>query len=318
MLVRARPDRPVFFGLLALATAAALYLGIGARGDLGFILVFRGNRLLALVTVAVAVGVSTVVFQTLSNNRILTPSIMGFDALYLLLQTSLVFGLSGLGFAQLDPYWKFASEIALMLGASLLLFGTLLRNSQDLSRMILTGIIFGVLFRSLTGLLNRMIDPSEFAIVQSASFARFNAVNQELTWVSGMLTFGVCAWLVSRHRLLDVIALGRAAAINLGVDHDRETRRLLGLVAVLVSVSTALVGPVVFFGLLAAALTHQIAGTWRHAVLLPLSGLVSATILVGSQTLFERVLKLQTSVSVVIEVLGGIAFLYLILRRTRR
>ena len=318
MFARALPDKTVLFALGALAAAAAAYLAVGARGDLGFILMFRGSKLLALITVAVAVAVSTVVFQTLSNNRILTPSIMGFDALYLLIQTALVFGLTGLGFAYLDPFSKFALDTGMMLGASFLLFGTLLRNSRDLSRMILTGIIFGVLFRSLTGLLNRMIDPSEFSVVQSASFARFNSVNADLTWLAAGITLLVTGWLIYRHRTLDVIALGRETAINLGVNHDREARHLLALVALLVSVSTALVGPVVFFGLLAAALTYQVAGTWRHIVLLPLSGLIAATILVGAQTLFERVLRLQTSVSVVIEALGGLAFLYLILRKASR
>ncbi|MEP0661853.1 MAG: iron chelate uptake ABC transporter family permease subunit, partial [Roseobacter sp.] len=66
---------------------------LGARGNWDFILVFRGTKLLALVIVATAIAVATILFQTLTSNRILTPSIMGFDALYVLFQTALIFTL---------------------------------------------------------------------------------------------------------------------------------------------------------------------------------------------------------------------------------
>lgn len=303
--------------LLAFVVAAVFYMTLGVKGNWGFVLGFRGAKLLALVTVATAVALSTMVFQTISGNRILTPSVMGFDSLYLLIQTGLIFAFSGLGVAMMGVYTKFALETTLMLVASLALFGTLLSRKPDIDRMILTGIIFGVLFRSLTSLLNRMIDPNEFSVVQSASFARFNTVDANLTWIAAAITLVLGALLMARHRQLDVMALGRDAAVNLGLDFDRESRRLLVLIAVLVSVSTALVGPVVFFGLLVSALAHQFTATWHHSELLPLSAALAATILVGSQTLFERVLGLQTSVSVVIEALGGLVFLALIFARRR-
>ncbi|SLN32379.1 Hemin transport system permease protein HmuU [Roseivivax jejudonensis] len=296
------------------ALACGLFLTLGARGDWSFVLAFRGQKLVALLVVATAVALSTVAFQTVTGNRILTPSIMGFDALYLLIQTGLVFGLGGVGVAMLGAIPRFMMETTLMLGAALALFAALMRRSDDLGRLVLTGIIFGILFRSLTSLINRLIDPSEFAVVQAASFARFNAVEADILWIAAGATSLATALLWTRHDRLDVVALGRETAIGLGVDHDREARRTMGLVAVLVSVSTALVGPVVFFGLLVSALVHAVAGTWRHAVLLPLAALVSSTILVGGQTIFERVLSLQTSVSVVIEGIGGVVFLLLVLK----
>lgn len=308
---------PRKLGLLAglLGVSILAYMTLGARGNWAFILPYRGTKLLALLTISMAVASSTLVFQTLTANRILTPSIMGFDALYLFVQTALVFGLGGVGYNALNGYGKFGVETGLMLLAALALFGAVLRNAADLGKMVLTGLILGIMLRSLSGLLARLIDPSEFAVVQSASFARFNDVNLDLVGVTAVLTLLCVAWMMWRHHLLDVLALGREQAIRLGVDHDRETRRLLVVVALLVSASTALVGPVIFFGLLATALAYRGMGTWRHAVLLPASILTAATILIASQTLFERFFKLQSSVSVVIEALGGVVFLFLILRR---
>ena len=297
--------------------SCVLFMTLGARGNWDFILAFRGGKLLTMMTIAIAIGQSTIIFQTLSGNRILTPSIMGFDALYLMIQSVLVLTIGGLAYASLGSFVKFAAETLVMTGAALILFRAVLRDASDISRMILTGLILGVLFRSLTSMVNRIIDPNEFSIIQQVSFAQFNAMNQDLTFIALFITLACSLWLWTRHRELDVIALGRDHAINLGIDHDRSTRQLLIVVALLVSVSTALVGPIVFFGLLVSAVTYQIAGTWRHAVLIPVAALLSAIILIFSQTIFERVLHLSASVSVVIEGLGGLVFLYLILKRRR-
>jgi iron complex transport system permease protein len=303
-------------GLLVLALL--VFMTLHARGNWDFVLPFRGIKAVALITFAVSVSLSTVVFQTLTANRILTPSIMGFDALYVMLQTVLVFVLGGVGYAEIDALPKFLAETILMTGAALLLFGLVLRGSSDLGRMVLTGLILGVFFRSVTSLINRVIDPSEFSVVQQASFARFNSVNTELTWICFAITAASFFWFMRSHKKLDVIALGREAAIALGVDYSRESKRLLILIALLVSTSTALIGPVYFYGLLVAALTYRVMGTWRHAYLLPASALLGAALLVASQTLFERILSLQTSVSVVIEAIGGLVFLTLLFsRRTR-
>ncbi len=301
----------ILFAMLGIAAIG--FMTIGARGNWDFVLGFRGTKLLALISVGFAISTATVLFQTISGNRILTPSIMGFDALYVLLQTVLVFTLGIWGFLQLGTYFKFAMELTLMIAAALLLFGTLLgKGRQDLHRLILTGVIFGVLFRSLNAFFQRMIDPNEFAIIQINSYARFNGVDENLLGFSFALlapTF-FAVWRLRNE--LDVMSLGRAAAINLGVRYDLLVVVVLVIVAILVSVSTALVGPVVFFGLLVTSLTHQIMPTHRHKIILPSAGLIAALILVAGQTVFERVLHLETTVSVVIEFLGGLVFLILI------
>ncbi|MFD1479822.1 iron chelate uptake ABC transporter family permease subunit [Paracoccus nototheniae] len=300
--------------LLALLAAVWMWQGLGA-GNRGFILGLRAAKLAALVTVAVAVGVSTILFQTVAANRVLTPSIMGFDALYVLLQTALVMALGGAGFAGLPPGAKFLSEIAVMTVLACLLFGTLLlRGARDIPRMILTGVILGVLFRSVSGFLGRIMDPNEFAVVQAVSFASFNRVEATLLpWAAAVTALAVAmAWRMSSR--LDVLALGRDPAVSLGLRHRAVTLSVLGLVAVLVSVSTALVGPVAFFGLIVAGLAHGLMRSAAHAVLLPAAALSAAILLVGGQWLFERQLGQAATLSVVVEFAGGLFFLYLLLK----
>ena len=308
----------VLAGILVLSSLVWMFQGIGG-GNRGFILHLRMVKLAGLIVVGAAIGVATVLFQTVAANRVLTPSIMGFDALYVLLQTALVAALGITGFASLPVMGKFLAEIAVMSALSAVLFGTLLgRGAKDIPRTILTGVILGVLFRSLGSFLARIMDPNAYAVVQSVSFASFGSVNAALLPLAGSITalaIAAALWLSPR---LDVMALGRPAAISLGLRFERMVFATLALVAVLVSVSTALVGPVAFFGLLVAGLAHGLSGSGRHTVLLGSAGLIGAAILVAGQTLFERLMGQTGTLSVVVEFAGGLFFLLLLLKGRMR
>ncbi len=309
--------------LLILAAAAVgvivLFMTLNAKARWDFILPFRGMKVLSMVLVAYAIAVSTVLFQTVSHNRILTPSIMGFDALYVLIQTGLIFTLGSAGLSALDPRLVFACEVAAMVVFSSLLYRWLFSgSSRSLHLLVLVGIVFGALFRSASGFMQRIIDPNEFVLLQDRLFASFNSVDNSLLTVS---TAAVIAASMAGWRLMhvyDVLALGRETSVNLGVDHNRVVTVVLMLVAVLVSVSTALVGPVTFFGLLVANLAYQIAGTHKHRFVLPIASLLAIICLIGGQLVLERVFAFDTALSIVIEFVGGAVFLFLLIRGVAR
>lgn len=309
--------RLVFLAILALACISA-FMTIGLRGNLGFVLGLRAVRLTALIEVGVAIAVSTVVFQTVTANRILTPSIMGVDALYLFAQIMLVFALGGLSYAMLDARLKFGVEVVALMALSLGLILPMLRARLDMGFMLLVGVVIGVLFRSLHSLIARVIDPNDFAVAQGSSYANFNGVNAELLMVASLLTLASLAFVWRARHLLDVLALGRDTAIGLGIDWTRTQVACLILVSVLVAVSTALVGPVAFLGLLFVALAERIVLTRRHAVLIPAAVLIAIIVLVGGQTLFQHVLGNSSTLGVVVEFAGGIVFLILLWRGNRK
>lgn len=306
-------------GLLCLLWLGAmvLFMTYNARGQWDFVLAFRSEKLLLLVAIGYTVGVSTLLFQTLTHNPILTPSILGFDALYLLIQSLLIFLFGGIGFTQLDASSKFVFESLLMIGGALLLFKTLTKENADLTRMILVGVIFGLLFRSLTNLLERMIDPTEFAVAQGASFAQFNTVNSRVLWIGiGLALLSAC-WIWRQRHRLDVLLLGKSVAISLGIDYPRFSRQILICCAVLVAVSTALVGPILFLGLLVCAIVNAICPTMHHAVRIPAVFFTAASTLIFGQVIFEQLLGLQGVLSAVIEFLGGLVFIGLMFRRKK-
>ena len=295
------------------------YMVLGARGEWNFILPFRGAKLAALILVGTAVSTATVLFQTITHNRILTPSVMGFDALYVLIVTLSVFFLGGQGFMDVPDTARFLISLVVLIAGALFLFGTLLfQQQEDLLRLVLSGIILAILFRSLTNFVVRMIDPNEFAVIQVSSYARFNRIETDLLGLSAVLIGAVLVvvWRM-RHRL-DVLALGRAAAINLGENPRRGSLQILVLISILVATSTTFVGPVAFLGLLVVSLAHLLTPGGGHGVLLISSGLISCLVLVGGQTFLERVLGLSTPLSVIVDFVGGLLFLFLVLKGVRR
>jgi iron complex transport system permease protein len=314
----ARPGPGWVLALLALAAAAAVlaYMTVGANGRWGFVLPFRGTKVASMLLVGCAVATATVLFQTVSGNRILTPAIMGFDELYRLIQTGLVFGFGAGGFG--DPRLRFLAETGAMVLFALLLYRWLLdRGGHALHRLLLVGVVCGVFFRSLSQFLQRMIDPTQFVALQSSFFASFNTVRPELLALAALVVLAACVAVWRLVPQLDVLLLGRDGAVALGIDHRRILTNVLVLVAVLVSVSTALVGPVTFLGLLVANLAYRVMPTYRHAFVLPAAALITAVTLVGGQLVLERVFALNAALSIVVEFLGGLTLLLLLARRAR-
>ena len=304
---------------LCLLVCMAFYMILGAKGAWSFVIPFRAGKLAGLLLVAVAISTATVLFQTVSGNRILTPAIVGFDALYGLILTGLVFFLGAQAAVRLPDMARFGLNTGLLMVGAVLLFGTLIAQTRgDLLRMILTGIIFATLFRALTAFWQRMIDPNEFQVIQVASYARFNRIDTDLLPLAAVLSLGALVLTWRKRRQWDVLALGHHAATNLGLRVWRETVFALLLVAVLVSVSTALVGPVAFLGLLVVSLARLVDASESHARLLPVAALISAITLVGGQLVLERVFAMSTPLSVVVDLLGGLLFFFLLLKGRAR
>lgn len=306
---------PIWLCLGVLMISSVLFLTLGVS-DWGFALPLRGTKLLALMTVGFAIGTSTLLFQTLTHNPILTPALLGFDALYVLIKSLMVFFLGVASLASIPKLAQFSLEVGLMLGLSLMLFRLLFtKHSQDLTRLILVGVVFGVLFRSLSSLVARMISPDEFVTIQSASYAQFNTINTQVLGISMLICAAAAVVMYRLRHQCDILLLGKYPAINLGINYQKLTLLLLGLIALLVAVSTAMVGPVTFFGLLVCALTNQLSSSMHHGKHANQCQTLAMSCLVFGQLLFEYVLKMAGVLEVVIELFGGVMFLWLVFRQ---
>lgn len=304
--------------LLAVALLASLYFMTSqVQAEWSFVLPLRGKKLATMWTVAFAIGVSTVLFQTVTSNRILTPAVMGFDALFQLIQSVLAFTL-GVAAMQIPELSRFGMNVGLMVLLSTSLFVWLFRGqASNLHLLLLVGIVAGIFFRSLNNFVWRVMDPNEFTVLQDRLFANFNTVSLPLLLLSLPAIALVGVWVWRQRHLLDVLALGREVAINLGVNYQRSVMGVLVVVAILVSISTALVGPVTFFGLLVSNMAYQLMHSHQHRYTLAGSVLLGGLLLVGGQMVLERLFGFNTSLSIVVEFLGGLTFIYLLVRKAK-
>lgn len=298
---------------------AAFYLFFNVPGSLAFALKIRGTSILAMVVVAIAVGCSTVVFHTITQNRILTPSIMGFDAFYMLISTLVVFFFGSLVFLTASPLTLWSLQVAVMTAFSVALFTWMFGGKRrSIHLMLLVGIVLGVFFRSFTEWMQRMLDPLDYQVLTDTMFATLTRPNPALLTFTALLVAAGVIVLIPLLRTLDVLTLGEPAAVGLGVNHKRVVMTLFTVVSVMIAASTALVGPILFFGLIVANLAYTYAGSFRHVWTLPAAALLGVACLLGGQLVLEQVLGFSGTLSMVIEFAGGLFFLYLVLRKGAR
>ena len=300
------------------AVCIGLFLFYGLPSVWEYALPRRFAKVFAIIIVGTAIAYSSMIFQTITNNRILTPSILGLDSLYVLLQTGIIFFFGAAKLADLGKNGNFLLSTGLMVCFSFVLFFLMFRRGgRHIFLLLLVGIVFGTLFRSLSSFMQMLIDPNEFQVVQNKMFASFNNLNTDILVLASLVILAILVYAWRFNPYFDVISLGKDQAVNLGIDYDRTVKKMLIVVAVLVSVSTALVGPITFLGLLVVNVAREVFKTYKHSVLIPGAVLFSIIALVGGQFIVEKLFGLTVTLVVIIDFIGGIYFIYLLLKERK-
>lgn len=289
-------------------------------GTAGFwrIAQMRGTSIVVMAVVAICQAMATVSFQTATNNRIITPSIMGFESLYIAVQTGAVFFLGAAGVSAVQGVPQFLLQIILMVGLSMALYGWLLSGKYgNIHVMLLIGIIIGGGLGSVSAFMQRLLSPSEFDVLTARLFGSVTNADVSYLPIALPLCLGAGTLLLLNARRLNVVALGRDTATSLGLNHRGEVMRVLFLVSILMATSTALVGPMTFLGFLVATLAYQLADSFDHRYVFPIAVLIGFVVLAGSYFVMKNIFYAQGVVSIIIEVVGGSVFLFFILRKGR-
>lgn len=278
----------------------------------------RATSLVVIAIVVICQAMATVAFQSATNNRIITPSIMGFEALYVAVQTASVFFLGAAGVVALQGVPQFALQLTIMVVFAMLLYGWLLSGKYgNMQVMLLVGIILGGGLGSVSAFMQRLLTPSEFDVLTAKLFGSISNAEVAYLPLAVPLCLAAAGALWWRARRLNLVAMGRDVTTNLGLDHRREVMIVLFLVSVLMAVSTALIGPMTFLGFLVATLAYQFAGTHDHRYIFPVAVLTGFVILTGAYFVLKNIFYAQGAVSIIIEAVGGATFLVVILRKGR-
>ena len=302
--------------LAALAAAAHMLVEVNFENQklFAYAMKIRTPKLIALLITAFAIGGASIVFQSVINNTIVTPCLLGMNSLYTLIHTAIVF-FSGAGsLLATNANLAFAADLVLMGAVATVVYSYLFKKTKhNVLYVLLIGTVLSSFFSSIQTTLTRVMDPNEYDSLLATPVASFSNINSEIIVFSIVVLGAVIFFLRKDLALLNVITLGREQAINLGVDYDRTIRRLLLGVTLCIAVATAMVGPIAFLGLIIANLSRQLLKTFRHSQLIVGSALFGMIVLVGGQLIMEHVFAYAIPVSVFITVGGGIYFLYLLL-----
>lgn len=277
----------------------------------------RVPKVIAIIITGGAIAYSSMIFQTVTNNRILTPSVLGLDSLYGFVQTLAVFVFGTSSIVMLNHKVNFGISVLCMIVASLILYRFMFKKSNNIYFLLLVGTVLGTLFKTLSTFMQVLIDPNEFETLQTSLYASFNNVNTDILFISIVIVLLIFAFMYDDIKKLDVLLLGRENAINLGVNYDKLSKKILVVVSILVSVSTALVGPITFLGILVVNLSYELFTTYKHSVLISGASLIGVIGLVGGQFVVERILNYTSTVSIIINFIGGTYFLYLLLKENK-
>lgn len=303
----------ILLGITLIFISLFLFYGLNAN-NYRYNLSKRIPKIIAIILTGGSVAVSSMLFQTITNNRILTPSILGLDSLYNFGQTIAVFVFGVNSLMLTNSYANFFFSVAIMLVGSVILYNLVFRKKNNIFTLLLVGTVMGTLFRSISSFMSVLIDPNDFLTLQNKMYASFNNVNTDIILLVIIIFTLIFIYVYKDINKLDVMLLGREQAINLGVEHDKESKKLLLVIILLVSVSTALVGPITFLGLLVVNLAYHLFDTYKHSYLIIGSTLISVLALVSGQFIVERLLSFSTTVSIIINFIGGIYFIYLLLK----
>ena len=314
--------RKLMFMLLLVALAGAAYMLVGVNFEnqklFAYAMKIRTPKLIAMLITAFAIGGASIVFQSIINNTIVTPCLLGMNSLYTLIHTAIVFFAGSGSLLARNANAAFAADLLLMGVVATVVYSYLFKKTRyNVLYVLLIGTVLSSFFSSIQTTLTRVMDPNEYDSLLSTLVASFSNINSEIIQFSVVVLAVVIFVLRKDLALLDVITLGKEQAVNLGVDYDRTIRRLLLGVTLCIAVATAMVGPISFLGLIIANLSRQLLKTFRHSQLILGSALFGMIVLVGGQLIVEQVFTYAIPVSVFITVGGGIYFLYLLLTNRR-
>jgi len=279
-----------------------------------------GRTIPAIIGMAAAGGIIALVslaFQTITQSRILTPSMIGFDAVFMGTQTVLVFTFGSFTPFFQNPIQNFFVTSIVMVIVSMTMFGAILRkNRNNIIFLLMFGIVLSGIVSNSARYLQTLMSFYDFYQVQAATAVTVMNMNTAVILIAWPIIIIVAALLMLKHRTYDVMSLGPEQSKSLGVTYNREITYTLILISIGMSVATAMIGSLTFLGLLVVNASRELLKTHKHLPLFICSALVAVlTLVMGSAV--EQLIQGLIPLTTIINLVGCTYVFYLILKENR-
>lgn len=235
------------------------------------------KALTALLTGA-ALSVAGVLMQTLFQNPLAGPDVLGITSGASLGVAFLTLGVSVL------PFWMiggWGAVVAAVIGATLVLllvFAASFRIRQNVS-LLIVGMMFGFFSGAVVSILQSMSNPDTLKLFITWTFGSLSAVGwEQMPVLASVILLGLLfAMLLVKP--LNILLLGTNYADSMGIDTTRTRALIIVCTALLAGTSTAFTGPISFIGITIPHLARGLFRSSDHRVVLPASLLCGGIVL---------------------------------------
>lgn len=270
----------------------------------------RLPRIYAAILCGLAFGIAGNIFQTLLNNPLASPDIIGVSS------GSTVAAVYCILFLRLNR--NLVSFISVIAGivVALVIYKISYRDKFSTNRLILVGIGFQAFFSALTNWM--IMKAAEYDVPTAMRWLNGN-LNGIVTESLPMLFIVVivCGLTVIGFRhSLQSIALGEQIAVIHGVRVNRVRALLIICAVMLIAFATAIAGPIASIAFLSGPIAARICGRNQSNILS--SGLVGAILVLAGDFVGENLLATRYPVGVVTGILGAPYLIYLLIYQHRK
>ncbi|UOQ45601.1 iron ABC transporter permease [Halobacillus salinarum] len=277
---------------------------------------FRLPRMVMALLIGAGMALSGAILQSVTQNDLADPGIIGINAgagcsviLYIYFFQDQM--------AASSDFSVFFMPLASLVGstiAAVLIYAISWKDGVSPMRLILVGIGINSAFSALIIIFQLKMDPKDFTratiwLNGSISGTDWTYVLTLLPWILILvpLTFMKAGTLNSIH-------FGDDVAAGLGTHVERERRILLLIAVALAGASVSVGGGIAFLGLVVPHLARKLVGP-MHGASLPITALLGALLLLVADTIGRNILApSEIPVGVVVSVVGGVYFLYLLMK----
>ena len=178
--------------LLAAVCYMVVAVNFGSQHLMLYSMKIRTPKLVVMLITAFAIGGASIVFQSIINNTIVTPCLLGMNSLYTLIHTAVVFFAGSGSLLARSANLSFAADVILMGIVATIIYSYLFqKTNHNVLYVLLIGTVLSSFFSSIQTTLTRVMDPNEYDSLLSTLVADFENINSEIIVFALVLLAGL-------------------------------------------------------------------------------------------------------------------------------
>ncbi|WP_252237300.1 MULTISPECIES: iron ABC transporter permease [unclassified Clostridium] len=291
-------------------------MGQGSKSHEIAIFKLRLPRIVIGILVGTALAIAGTILQGVTKNDLADSGILGINSGAALFVVIYIYIMNGNIYDGISNMTIFTMPIVALSGA---IFGAFLiyilawKNGINSSRLLLIGIGINVAFTSILTIFQLRFTTQEFNRVMAWTSGSIWGASWK--YVLAVLPFILIFTLLTMYksRYLDVLNLDDEVATGLGIEVEKERRKLIIYAVILAGVATSVAGSIAFLGLVSPHIARKLVGP-KHKKLIPTSALVGSLILLIGDTIARNIIApMELPVGIVVAIIGVPYFIYLML-----